>query len=96
MAANHGRQTCVVMTLCSRPDYTQRVLSALARCEDVDQFPIGLLCEPVSEHVIDLARQFTQLPHVKAFAMVGTQRVGCNDGLGRSLGHQGERAGVPD
>lgn len=78
MATNRNRNTCVVMTLCSRPAYTRQVLEALARCDDVDRFPIGLLCEPVNDEVIDIAAKFTTLPHVKAFVMVGSQRVGCN------------------
>jgi len=75
---NNNRDTCVVMTLCSRPAYTRKVLDALARCDDVDRFPIALLCEPVCDEVISIASEFTRLPHVHAFAMVGTQRVGCN------------------
>jgi len=78
MPTSRSKNTCVVMTLCSRPGYTKTVLDALARCDDVDRFPIGLLCEPVSDEVISIAAQFTQLPHVKAFVMVGSQRVGCN------------------
>ena len=66
------------MTLCNRPGYTKAVLDALARCDDIDRFPVAMLCEPVNDEVIDLARAFTMLPHVKAWAMVGTQRVGCN------------------
>jgi hypothetical protein len=75
---NRKRNTCVVMTLCSRPVYTKTVLDALARCDDVDKFPVALLCEPVNQHVIDIAAAFTQLPHVKAFVMLGNTRVGCN------------------
>ena len=75
---NNNRDTCVVMTLCSRPDYTRKVLDALARCDDVDKFPIALLCEPVSDEVISVAAEFTKLPHVHAFVMVGQQQVGCN------------------
>ena len=76
--ANRNQQTCVVITLCNRPDYTRRVLSALARCDAVDQFPVAMFCEPVNDEVIDLASEFTQLPHIKAWAMVGTKQVGCN------------------
>lgn len=75
---NRNRNTCVVVTLCSRPAYTRQVLDALARCEDIELFPVGLLCEPVNQEVIDLAGAFTKLPHVHAFAMVGSVRVGCN------------------
>lgn len=75
---NRKNNTVVVITLCSRPAYTRRVLDALARCEDVDRFPIGLLCEPVNQEVIDLADTFTKLPHIKAWSMVGQKRVGCN------------------
>lgn len=66
------------MTLCSRPEYTKIVLDALARCDDIDRFPVAMLCEPVSDEVIELAGKFTQLPHVKAWAMIGSARVGCN------------------
>lgn len=75
---NRNKNTVVVMTLCSRPAYTRQVLDALAKCDDVDRFSIGLLCEPVSQEVIDIADSFTKLPHVKAWLMVGQQRVGCN------------------
>jgi len=75
---NAKRNTVIVMTLCSRPRYTKRVLEALSRCDDIDRFPVAMLVEPVDDEVIDLATQFTALPHVKAWAMVGQQRVGCN------------------
>ena len=75
---NRNKNTVVVMTLCSRPSYTRQVLDALAKCDDVDRFSIGLLCEPVNQEVIDIADSFTKLPHVKAWLMVGQQRVGCN------------------
>ena len=78
MTVNSKRNTCVVMTLCSRPGYTKTVLDALARCDDIDKFPIALLCEPVSDHVVEVARRFTELPHVHAYVMVGSTRVGCN------------------
>jgi hypothetical protein len=78
VTSNRKHDTVVVITLCSRPDYTRRVLEALARCEDIDRFPVAMLCEPVNDEVIDLAGAFTQLPHVKAWAMVGNSRVGCN------------------
>ena len=78
MTTNRKHNTVVVMTLCSRPDYTKRVLDALARCDDIDRFPVAMLCEPVSQEVVDLAAAFTRLPHVKAWAMVGHKRVGCN------------------
>ena len=78
MTANRNRNTVVVMTLCSRPAYTRRVLDALARCDDIDRFPIAMLCEPVSQEVMDLAAEFTKLPHVKAWTLVGQKRVGCN------------------
>lgn len=78
MTANRNRDTCVVMTLCSRPKYTRQVLDALARCDDVDKFPIALLCEPVSDEVVTIAAEFTKLPHIHAFVMVGQRRVGCN------------------
>jgi hypothetical protein len=78
MITNRRKNTVVVMTLCNRPAYTKRVLDALARCDDIDRFPVAMLCEPVDQEVIDLAKAFTQLPHVKAWALVGTQRVGCN------------------
>ena len=64
------------MTLCSRPEYTKKVLDALACCDDIDRFPVAMLCEPVSDEVISIAEQFTKLPHVKAWAMVGSKRVG--------------------
>ncbi len=67
-------KTVVMMTLCNRPSYTAQVLGALARCDDVDRFPIGLLCEPVNDEVIDIAGKFTTLPHIKAFAMTGRHR----------------------
>ena len=75
---NPRRNTVVVMTLCSRPAYTKTVLDALARCEDIDKFPVAMLCEPVNDEVISLAAEFTKLPQVKAWAMVGSHRVGCN------------------
>jgi hypothetical protein len=78
MPTNSKNNTAVVATLCSRPAYTKRMLSALAKCEDVDRFPIGLLAEPVNQEVIDAAAEFTKLPHIKAWLMVGQQRVGCN------------------
>jgi len=74
VTSNRKHDTVVVITLCSRPDYTRRVLEALARCEDIDRFPVAMLCEPVNDEVIDLAGAFTQLPHVKAWAMVGNSR----------------------
>lgn len=70
--------TVVVITLCKRPDYTRRVLDALARCDDISRYPVAMLCEPVSDEVIDLAAAFTRRTGIKAWAMVGTQRVGCN------------------
>ena len=76
MTTNRRKNTCIVMTLCNRPGYTTKVLDALARCDDVDRFPIGLLCEPVNDEVIAIAGKFTTLPHVRAFVMVGNQRVG--------------------
>ncbi len=70
--------TVIVITLCKRPDYTRRVLDALARCDDISRYPVAMLCEPVNEEVIELAAAFTRKPGIKAWAMVGTQRVGCN------------------
>ena len=78
MTSNRRRNTVVVMTLCSRPGYTRRVLDALSRCDDIDQFPVAMLCEPVDDEVIDLAKAFTLLPHVKSWVQVGQKRVGCN------------------
>jgi len=78
VTANRKKNTVVVLTLCSRPAYTKQVLDALAKCEDIDKFPVAMICEPVHQEVIDLATAFTQLPHVKAWAMVGQQQVGCN------------------
>lgn len=75
---NLNNNTAVVVTLCSRPAYTRQVLDALARCDDVDRFPIGLLIEPVSQEVIDIASEFIKLPHVKAWMKVGEKQVGCN------------------
>lgn len=75
---NRRRNTCVVITLCNRPAYTTAVLEALARCDDVERFPIAMLCEPINQQVIDIAATFTKLPHVHAFAMVGSKQVGCN------------------
>jgi hypothetical protein len=72
------RTTAIVMTLCSRPDYTRRVLEALAKCDDVDKYPIHLMCEPVMDEVIDIANAFRLYPHVKATVEVGKHRVGCN------------------
>jgi len=75
---NRKKNTCVVITLCNRPAYTRKVLGALAMCDGIDSFPVALLCEPVNQEVIDVATQFTQLPGIKAWAMVGQTRVGCN------------------
>ena len=72
------RNTAIVMTLCSRPDYTREVLAALARCDDVDQYPIRLLCEPVDDSVIEAAVIFAKFPHINAEIRVGHNRVGCN------------------
>lgn len=66
--------TCIVMTLCSRPQYTRRVLDALGRCDDIEQFAVAFFCEPVDEDVIDLAIRFRGPECV----LVGQQRVGCN------------------
>ena len=75
---NARKNTVIVLTLCSRPDYTRRVLEALYRCDGVSSFPVAMLCEPVNDEVIDLAAAFTRRPGIKAWAMIGTQRVGCN------------------
>lgn len=50
--------TCIVMTLCNRPQYTRRVLDALSRCDDIERFDVGLFVEPVNPEVIDLATRF--------------------------------------
>lgn len=79
MAANRNGNTVIVMTLCNRPQYTRQVLQALARCDDIDKFPVALLCEPVNDDVIHEAVLFAhEMPHVHAFVMVGQKRVGCN------------------
>jgi hypothetical protein len=78
MITNRRKNTVVVLTLCNRPEYTKQVLTGLARCDDIDRFPVGMLCEPVNQEVIELAQAFTQLPQVKAWVLVGTQQVGCN------------------
>jgi len=70
--------TVIVLTLCNRPDYTRRVLDALYCCDGISSFPVAMLCEPVNDEVIDLAAAFTRRPGIKAWAMIGTQRVGCN------------------
>ena len=36
--------TVIVITLCKRPDYTRRVLDALARCDDISRYPVAMLC----------------------------------------------------
>lgn len=84
---NAKANTAVVITLCNRPAYTRAVLEALARCDDVDRFPIAMLCEPVNQEVIDVADAFTKLPHVKAWYKVGEMRVGCNCNTYAALAH---------
>lgn len=71
-------KTAIVVTLCSRPEYTRTVLSALAKCDEVDQYPIYLACEPVCQEVVDAANTFAALPHVKATVEVHKVRYGCN------------------
>jgi hypothetical protein len=70
--------TAIVMTLCHRPLYTRRVLDALAACDGVEQLPVILMCEPVSEEVVDLAVAFGRRPGIKATVMRHDQKVGCN------------------
>lgn len=70
--------TAVVMTLCSRPAYTRRVLDALARCDGVEDLPIILVCEPVSQEVIDLAVAFHKRPRIRATVLGQQSRAGCN------------------
>jgi hypothetical protein len=85
--SNLNRNTVIVMTLCNRPAYTQRVLDALSRCEDIDRFPVAMLVEPINQHVIDLAVAFTFLPHVKAWVNIGQKQVGCNVNTYSALAH---------
>ena len=72
-------KAAIVITLCRRPDYTRQVLSALAKCDDIDKYQVFMLIEPVSQAVIDAAVDFTKLPHVRATGLVGQKRVGCNE-----------------
>ena len=74
MTTNENKNTIVVMTLCNRPDYTRRVLDALAACDDSEQFPVAFSCEPVNREVIMLAKAFRQ----PSFVNVGKKKVGCN------------------
>lgn len=72
------KNTAIVMTLCSRPAYTRRVLDALALCDGVGEIPIVLVCEPVSQEVIDLAMAFHRRDGIKATVLGHKTRAGCN------------------
>jgi len=50
--------TAVVMTLHNRPEYTSAVLAALLQCEGIEDLPVYLMCEPVNQAVIDVAKEF--------------------------------------
>jgi hypothetical protein len=78
---------CVVMTLCSRPAYTRTVLKALERCDGIAEVPVYMLCEPVSDEVIDAAKKFAGRREV----LVGTDRVGCNVNTYAALAHGFDR-----
>jgi hypothetical protein len=78
---------CVVMTLCSRPEYTRTVLDALARCDGIEDVPVYMLCEPVSDEVIEAATNFRGRGEV----LVGSERVGCNINTYAALAHGFDR-----
>lgn len=65
---------CIVMTLCNRPEYTRRVLEALAQCDGIEGVPVAFACEPVNAEVVRLARKFRE----PRFVSVGTRKAGCN------------------
>lgn len=64
----------IVMTLCNRPKYTKRVLDALAQCDGIDDVPVYLMCEPINEEVIRIAKSFRQPCEVIMY----TEPAGCN------------------
>jgi hypothetical protein len=68
----------IVMTLCSRPAYTKRVLDALARCDGIEDHRVILVCEPVCQEVIDLAVEFHKRPGIRATVLGQQARAGCN------------------
>lgn len=70
--------TAIVVTLCSRPAYTRRTLDALAACDGIGNFPVLLLCEPVSREVLETAIAFGKRPGINATVLKHESRVGCN------------------
>lgn len=82
MTPKRKPRTIVVMTLCNRPDYTRRVLNALARCDYIEMFPVAMSCEPVNDDVIQIAKawsaEMSSIYGPQYFVNVGQRRVGCN------------------
>lgn len=65
----------ISISLYNRPEYTQKVLSNLDQCFDIDNYNIFICCEPGNNHVIDLAKSFRSN---QTSVIINPQRYGCN------------------
>jgi len=69
----------IVMTAWRRPDYFQQVITALSRCDGVDEYSCLLHVEPGYQPVIDIAQQFAEARVARTVELVvNPERLGCN------------------
>lgn len=68
----------ISISLYNRPQYTQRILSNLDQCYDIENYHIFIFCEPVNEEVISIAKNFRPNQTV---VRINPERFGCNKNI---------------
>lgn len=68
----------ISISLYNRLDYSNRVLSSLDQCFDIQNYQIFIFCEPINEEVICLAKNFRPDQTVVS---INPERFGCNKNI---------------
>lgn len=73
----------LTVSLYNRPEYTEKTLQHLSECFDIENYQVGIFCEPGNKKVIELAQEFTKAKHT--FVVVNKTRLGCNANIYQCL-----------
>lgn len=68
----------ISISLYNRPQYTQKVLSYLDQCYDIENYKILIFCEPSNNEVISIAKNFRQS---QTTVTVNDKKFGCNKNI---------------
>jgi len=89
----------ITISLCDRPEYTEKVLRNLLLCRDVDRYNIHMFLEPVCFDVMSLAEQFSTVHNNMAKGKGGTEvhinkkRLGCSFNVYQCLWYAFDKLG---